>query len=149
MVVLLCAYGCKSSKDTIETKSYSSETHAKPAKLTETKWLLTHLDGMPVKDTPEKPYIIFTGDRVTGSLGCNTFFGTFYANNKGKISIEYTGSTKKLCNEMETEYQFISALKSENTSYVIKDEFLIISGEKMDAAGVKRQMEIMRFKVDQ
>lgn len=148
MVVLLGAYGCKSSKNATETKSNSSESHAKSAKLTETKWLLTHLDGTPVKDTPEQPYIIFTGDRVTGSLGCNTFFGTFYANKKGKLDIEYTGSTKKLCNEMDTEYQFISAMKSEKMMYTIKDNILSVKGEKMDADGVKKDMEIMRFKAD-
>ena len=178
MVATVCACGCKSPEIVSEPKmadDYTSTTTAtgsststttstttapataseiaaaeaaKPATLTETKWVLTHLYGAPFQHSLETPYIIFTGDRVTGSLGCNTFFGTFYANKKGKISIEYTGSTKKLCNEMEVEYQFISAMKSEKMTYLIKGGTLTIYGEKMDTSGVKKEMEIMRFKVD-
>ena len=78
----------------------------------------------------------------------NTFFGSFYANKKGKIDIEYTGSTKKLCDQMDVEYKFISAMKSENMSYVLKEDLLFIYGERMDADGAKKNIEIMRFKVD-
>ena len=150
MVASLCAYGCKNSKNAVEQKKdeAGATTTTKPANLTETKWMLTHLNAAPVKDSPEPPYIIFTGDRVTGSLGCNTFFGTFYANKKGKIDIEYTGSTKKLCDEMDVEYKFISAMKSENMSYVLKEDLLFIYGERMDSDGVKKNIEIMRFKAE-
>lgn len=153
LAVSLCFCACKTSKNSGDKpsnkSSVSTADNGKPAcKLTETKWMLTHLNGVPVKDSPETPYIIFTGDRVTGSLGCNTFFGTFYANKKGKLDIEYTGSTKKLCNEMEVEYQFISAMKSEKMTYTIKGNILSIKGEKMDTDGVKKDTEIMRFKAD-
>ena len=150
MVASLCACGCKNSKNTVETKKdeAGTTTTTKPVSLTETKWMLTHLNAVPVKDSPESPYIIFTGDRVTGSLGCNTFFGTFYANKKGKIDIEYTGSTKKLCDQMDVEYKFISAMKSENMSYVLKEDLLFIYGERMDSDGVKKNIEIMRFKAE-
>ena len=150
MVASLCACGCKNSKNAVEQKKdeAGTTTTTKPANLTETKWMLTHLNAVPVKDSPESPYIIFTGDRVTGSLGCNTFFGTFYANKKGKIDIEYTGSTKKLCDQMDVEYKFISAMKSENMSYVLKEDLLFIYGERMDSDGVKKNIEIMRFKAE-
>lgn len=149
----LCACSCKTAKKTSDKPSDQSAVatadKGKPAcSLTETKWMLTHLNGVPVKDSPESPYIIFTGDRVTGSLGCNTFFGTFYANKKGKLDIEYTGSTKKLCNEMEVEYQFISAMKSEKMMYTIKGNILSVKGEKMDTDGEKKEVEVMRFKAD-
>ncbi len=151
MVASLCACGCKNSKNVVveQKKDEAGATYTtKPASLTETKWMLTHLNAVPVTDSPERPYIIFTGDRVTGSLGCNTFFGSFYANKKGKIDIEYTGSTKKLCDQMDVEYKFISAMKSENMSYVLKEDLLFIYGERMDSDGVKKNIEIMRFKAE-
>ena len=49
---------------------------------------------------------------------------------------------------MDVEYKFISAMKSENMSYVLKEDLLFIYGERMDADGAKKNIEIMRFKVD-
>ena len=150
----MCACGCKTAKSTADADKTESATTAtsstkKDCKLTETKWMLTHVFSKVVEDSPERPYIVFVGDRITGSLGCNTFFGTFYVKKKGKIDMEYTGSTKKLCNEMKVEREFISALKVDKKSYVIKENILIIRGEKMMDDGTKKDVEILRFKAEQ
>lgn len=153
LVAALCACGCKTSKNTADASpkdNISTASSEKPlCSLTETKWMLSHIKGQPVKDSPEYPYVVFVGDRMTGSLGCNTFFGTFYANKKGKIDIEYTGSTKRLCNDMEVEYQFISALKTEKTTYSIVGRELIIRGETMTDTGDKKNVEVLRFKAEE
>lgn len=77
VAIAFCACGCHTAKNTAsENKSEkksekTSEVASLP--LTATKWGLTHINGEPVKDSPETPFIIFMGDRVTGCLGCNTF----------------------------------------------------------------------------
>ena len=152
LTVSLCACGCKTSKNTADAPGNNSAATAKDVKdcqLTETKWMLTHINTAEIKDSPEAPYITFVGERISGSLGCNTFFGTFYASKKGKIDIEYTGSTKRLCNDMKGERDFISALKVDKKSYVISGDILIIRGEKMMEDGSKREVEILRFKAEE
>lgn len=151
MVFSLCACGCKTSKNTSDVSAdgtTTTTTSKKDCKLTETKWMLTHINTTEIKESPEAPYITFVGDRISGNLGCNTFFGTFYATKKGKIDIEYTGSTKKLCNEMQVERDFISALKVDKKSYVISGDILIIKGERMMEDGSKKEVEILRFRAE-
>ncbi len=150
MAISMCACGCKTSQSTADAPNGDTATSAKKdCKLTETKWMLTHINTMEIKDSPEAPYITFVGDRISGNLGCNTFFGTFYASKKGKIDIEYTGSTKRLCNEMQVERDFISALKVDKKSYVISGDILIIRGEKMMEDGSRREVEVLRFKAEE
>ena len=150
MAVAVCLCGCKTSEKNSESDSANTTaSQNKNSKLTETKWMLTHLNMQEVNECPESPYIVFSGDRISGNLGCNTFFGTFYASKKGKIDIEYTGSTKKLCNEMQVERDFISALKVEKKSYVINGNVLIIKGEKIMGDGTKKELEILRFKAEE
>ena len=148
LTVSLCACGCKTSQNTADAPA-NDTVAKKDCKLTDTKWMLTHINTAEIKDSPESPYITFVGDRISGNLGCNTFFGTFYATKKGKIDIEYTGSTKKLCNEMQVERDFISALKVDKKSYVISGNILIIRGEKMMEDGSKREVEILRFRAEE
>ena len=154
LAVSLCACGCKTTKNSADKPEAapvaSTSDNDKPAyKLTETKWMLTHINTQEIGDCPESPYMVFTGDRISGNLGCNSFFGTFYANKNGKIDIEYTGSTQKLCSEMQVERDFISALKVDKKSYVITGDLLIIRGEKMMEDGSKREMEVLRFKAEE
>ena len=150
VAVMVCLCGCKTPKETSDSDSVSTTaSQSKNYKLTETKWMLTHINAQEVNDCPESPYIVFAGDRISGSLSCNTFFGTFYAGKKGKIDIEYTGSTKRLCNEMRVERDFISALKVEKKSYVINGNVLVIKGEKMMEDGSKQEVEILRFKAEE
>lgn len=149
LTVSLCACGCKTSKNSADAPNGDTIASVNEEyKLTETKWMLTHINTHEISECPEKPYITFTGDRVSGNLGCNSFFGTFYANKNGKIDIEYTGSTKKLCSEMQVERDFISALKVDKKSYVITGDLLIIRGEKLMEDGSKREMEVLRFKAE-
>ncbi|MCR5115643.1 MAG: META domain-containing protein [Bacteroidales bacterium] len=148
-VVSLCACGCHTTKATADgTAESATAAQESDTPLRETKWVLVSLNSEPLKDAPEVPYIIFSGDRMTGCLGCNSFFGTFFANRSGKISFKYDGSTKRLCNAMELEYDFISALQSERTTYVIVKDMLIIRAEKTLKDGTKKEVEVLRFKAD-
>lgn len=128
-LLAICAFACKTSK-----KAADSDSNAP---LFETQWMLTDIDGQPVGETPKKPFIRFTSDGgVSGNLGCNDFFGNCFVK-KDKISIEYKGSTKKLCNNMEVERAFSSALGQEINNYVIAGDVLTLR---------TKDKEVLRFK---
>ena len=129
IILTICAFSCKTSKNASES---SNETP-----LCETQWVLTDINGTPAPQAPAVPYIQFTTDGgFSGNLGCNDFFGS-YTVNKEKISLEYRGSTKKLCNNMETEKAFSAALKQDINNYSIVGDVLIIR---------EKSQEVLRFK---
>lgn len=129
IILTICTFSCHTSKET------SAADNNKP--LYETQWMLTDINGEAIGDTPKKPFIRFTSDgNMSGSLGCNDFFGSCFVN-KDKMSIEYKGSTKKLCNEMEVEKAFAAALKKDINNYAIVGDVLIIR---------EKNQEVLRFK---
>lgn len=99
--------------------------------------MLTDINGQPVGASMSEPFIEFSKDgKVSGNLGCNKFFCDCFVK-KDKISIEYKGATKMLCNKMETERAFTSALKQEINNYVIVGDVLILRA---------KDQEVLRFK---
>ena len=130
ITLTICAFSCQTSKET--SSAANSETP-----LYETQWMLTDINSEAIGDSPAKPFIRFTSDgNVSGKLGCNDFFGSCFVK-KDKISIEYKGSTKKLCNDMTVERAFASALKKEINNYVIVGDVLILRA---------KDQEVLRFK---
>lgn len=127
-VVLLL--GCTSSKKMKNTTQNSP--------LVSTYWELYSIAGNPVDESsPKTPYIVFdTNGTCYGSLGCNRFFGTYFANDKKKISIEYSGATKMLCSDMQTEKLFSSALRKEIKHYKIERNMLLL---------MNKDEEVMKF----
>ena len=121
--------GCKTSQKAAESKN---------SPLVSTQWQLESIYGQPVGNTfVTQPYIIFNEDGTfTGNLGCNTFFGTYYQK-KQKLTLDFSGATKKLCGEMNTENAFLKGLKAGITNFSITDNTLIIYAGKE---------EIFRFK---
>lgn len=99
--------------------------------LTETQWMLESIEGEEIgTDYALRPFIKFdTNFNITGSLGCNSLFGTYSVNRKHKMTINYTGSTKRLCQQMSVERKFIKALKRDIDTYEIKDGMLYLSSE--------------------
>lgn len=143
VAVLLLSCSCKTSKNAeangqssqnTEVKTSSSKVQGKP--LVQTYWVLTHINGEPIGAAPKEASIAFNEEGgVSGTLGCNTFFGTYFVK-KDKMSIEYTGSTKKLCSEMSVEEKYLAALKSNITHYTIHDSELTIYA---------KNQEVLRF----
>lgn len=129
IILSICAFACKTSK-----KSANADSNTP---LYETQWMLTAIDGQPVGDAPAQPFIKFKSDgNVSGKLGCNDFFGSYFVK-KDKMSVEYKGSTKKLCSNMDVENAFAAALKKDISNYAIVGDELILR--------VKDQ-EVLRFK---
>lgn len=128
-ILTICVFSCQTSKNAAD-----SDTNAP---LYGTQWMLTSIEGQLVGEAPANPFVIFSEDGgVKGNLGCNDFFGNCSVS-KDKISIEYKGSTKKLCNKMETERAFAAALKKEISHYAISGDVLILRA---------KDQEVLRFK---
>lgn len=120
---------CKMAKKTAEACQH----------LRDTKWELESLNSKPI-DTNSfitHPYIVFQKDgNFSGNLGCNTYFGTYY-NKKDKLQLDYSGATKRLCQVMDMERDFLNALKKDISSFSINNDVLILYAGKE---------EIFRFK---
>lgn len=130
-IIVLALAGCKTSKKAAEGKQIS---------LVNTIWYLESIYQKPID--PEtymsQPHLVFNNEgQFSGNLGCNTFFGKYYQKKK-KLQMEFSGATKKLCPQMDTERLFLKGLKENITSFSIKDSVLIIYADKE---------EIFRFKV--
>lgn len=126
-LVLVCC--CKTSNKNVKSENYP---------LIGTQWNLVSLDGKEItKDFALRPFMTFdsTGS-VQGNLGCNTFFGIYETSKKHKMTISYQGSTKRLCQKMDVEKQFVKALRREINQYQIKGKELILFADKE---------EVMRF----
>lgn len=125
IIVAICISGCKSTE-----KSGSKELQNLP--LTQTHWTLTAINGVPVGETPAEATIAFDDQGgISGCLGCNTFFGTYYAK-KEKLDIEFKGATKRLCSDMSTEQKYISALQDEVCCFTIEGSTLIIKNKSQE-----------------
>lgn len=129
-VLALTCCCCKTSKKSVKNDSFP---------LIGTQWVLEAIDGEDIgTDFALRPFIKFdSASNLTGNLGCNSMFGTYEARKKHKMTISYTGSTKRLCQQMSVERNFIKALKRDINSYEIKDDVLILSNDNE---------EVLRFK---
>ena len=142
VAVLLLSCSCKTAENA-EVKGASSpatEEKASPKvqgkPLLQTYWVLTHINGEAIGAAPKEASIVFNEEgRVSGTLGCNNFFGTYFVK-KDKMSVEYTGATKMLCSEMSVEEKYLAALKSDITHYTIHDSELTIYA---------KNQEVLRF----
>ncbi|MDR3048199.1 MAG: META domain-containing protein [Bacteroidales bacterium] len=96
-------------------------------------WVLKTIEKENAPESTKTAYILFgEGDRMSGCLGCNQFFGT-YTFSKKKISIDYAGSTKMMCLNNETEQQFSKALKKEIRYFSIQKNVLTLLDRKKNS----------------
>lgn len=127
-LILVCCC-CKTSKKNVKSEKFP---------LIGTQWNLVALNGEEIShEFALRPFITFdSAGAAQGSLGCNSFFGTYEISKKHKMTIEYQGATKRLCQKMDVEKQFISALKQDINQFQIKgNELILFAGDK----------EVMRF----
>ena len=122
-IIVLGFCGCKTSHKAAESKN---------SPLTGTQWQLRSISSQPVAEDSftSLPYIIFNDDGTfVGNLGCNSFFGTYYQK-KQKMTVDFTGATKKLCSEMDSERAFLKGLKAGITTFNITDRTLTLYAGK-------------------
>lgn len=98
---------CASTKETSQEQSINGE------------WNIVKIDGDNVK-IPQGEDAPFLGintkeNRVYGSTSCNLLTGTLQADLKmGTIDFGALGSTRKMCQNMETERKVLDALSRSN-----------------------------------
>jgi heat shock protein HslJ len=129
IALILVGCGCKTSKKNVGDEHYP---------LVGTQWNLVKLDGAEIGvDFALRPFITFdTADNIQGNLGCNSFFGTYSTNKRHKMTLEFQGATKRLCQNMGVERKFMQALKRDISRYeIVGEELILFEGDQ----------EVMRF----
>jgi heat shock protein HslJ len=93
-------------------------------------WKVIKLEGMEM--ISGKPTISFEEEngQVTGSTGCNNFFGSF-SKNANDLSFGPLGMTRKMCQEMKTE-DVMARYLEQVKHYTIVDGILILENENRD-----------------
>lgn len=100
------------------------------AALVEKYWKLLEVDGSAVVFTDDwvrEPYMILKANenKINGSSGCNSFFGTYTLIGTDHIKFTDVGSTKMACRDMEIEQKFFKALEKAN-SYMVNGDTLLL-----------------------
>lgn len=123
--VLILTASCQSQKKVAEQALHRP--------LLSTCWELNAIEKQQIEiPQSQKPYIIFdTNGRYYGNFSCNKFFGSYYFK-KQKLSLKYSGSTKRLCPEMKLEINFNRSLKQSITHYKINRDTLILLDNKKE-----------------
>ncbi len=131
MMTLVFSFSC--CKSTKEAKNSNNMP------LIGTQWMLVSIENEDINNEYAlHPFITFdTNGAISGCLGCNSFFGDYQLLRKQKISIEYKGATKRLCDKMSVEKQFLNALKMDINHYQITGDELVLLADKV---------EVMKFK---
>ncbi|HPY81712.1 MAG TPA: META domain-containing protein [Bacteroidales bacterium] len=112
----------------------------------ETRWVVLSLEGKPVSTKNEiTPYILFDkGNLYYGNTGCNSFYGKFSVRKK-KLKMKYSGATKTLCKNMDTETQFLKVLKQEISHYVIENSVLILMANNKELMRCRLPSDVDHF----
>lgn len=121
--------GCKTSKEGVSNDNLP---------LVGTQWNLISIEGVDLSnDFALRPFITFdSSGNIKGNLGCNSLFGTYSVNKKQKMTLNFQGATKRLCQQMGVERLFIKALKRDINRYQIQGNDLFL---------FEKDFEIMHF----
>jgi heat shock protein HslJ len=106
--------------------SQSSFTLTQPS-LDGTSWDLVSIDGAAAVAGGSKANLAFAGSQISGSSGCNGFFGS-YTVGEATLSFSQVGSTMMACSPElnDQEFAFFAALEAAE-SYTIEGDTLTIS----------------------
>lgn len=116
---------CQSQKKAIESVSNMP--------LQSTVWIFTSVENQNIDSHKlNSPFIVFdTNGRYFGTYGCNKFLGTYYTRKK-RITMDFSGATKKLCSDMEIERIISKNIKQNITHYKISQDTLILFSNKTE-----------------
>lgn len=98
--------------------------------LQDTRWVLVALGGEPPL-TGTTPSAEFSADQISGSAGCNTYFGT-YAASDSEITVSDVANTEMWCSDpegvMDQEQAFLAALASIASYRVAQGRLELLDG---------------------
>lgn len=127
IVLALTATSCGGQK---KTTDIGTTMQTEKANLAGKNWKLEQLMGEPVvgRNAAGEAYIKFGADsnRISGSTGCNNFFGSYNLPAPGKIAIKQVGSTKRACPNMDVEMNYLKALNTA-TNYSLSGDLLFLN----------------------
>ncbi len=95
-----------------------SKVGAKQSSIANTQWTVTESTSGP------KPTLLIEEQKIAGNAGCNSFFGSVQLSpSNGGFTASQVGSTKRACEDMTTEANFLGLLQSA-TNYVVNGNTL-------------------------
>jgi heat shock protein HslJ len=129
VLVIACSmYSCKSNNQV------AVKPEAADAGLTNKYWKLVELMGEPVtypEGAANEAYISFKPDgKVNGSLGCNTFAGSYTEQLGTRIKFSQLVNTQKMCLDMTIETKLVQVLQTAD-SYNLTGNQLILNRARM------------------
>jgi heat shock protein HslJ len=95
-------------------------------------WKLVEVNGKPIapaEQSKREPHMILNAaeNKVSGSGGCNSFFGNYELQSEYGISFSKIGSTKMACpgSVMQSEQQLFQAFQMAN-KFTLQNDILIL-----------------------
>ncbi|MFC4701237.1 META domain-containing protein [Glaciecola siphonariae] len=112
----------------------TTQGHGNAETLIDTYWELTALNGSTVTEdvmATKNAHIIFNEQekRVTGSGGCNRFFGSYEHTEDGSLNIGEIGATKMMCPPGTVDEQAYFSVLSKVNRYTIQGNMLQLAGD--------------------
>lgn len=105
------------------TNSLEKENNMENLVLENSKFQAIELNNIAVKNSEKVAFISFESDsKIHGNLGCNNFFGS-YQLNKNELNLAQVGSTMMMCQNMDTEREFLDVLQNTKT-YKLENNIL-------------------------
>ncbi len=111
------------------------------ASIIDKTWKLVEINGLvipPPDQSRKAPFMILNTfeSRVTGSGGCNSFFGTYELQNDNGISFSAIGATKMACQEgvMQVESRFFQAFEMAKKFIVNNDTLSLVNPDNVAVA---------------
>lgn len=129
--LLLVFAACKTSQKQSATEPVA-KTELSDMPLTNTKWYLAELNGLPIDREDHIPYLVFTdSSRVGGHGGCNSLGGPYEVNDNNRLTFGPMYRTEMYCTgRMEVEDALLEVLEKTD-SYVITGNELQLLRAKM------------------
>lgn len=89
-------------------------------------WQLVKLMGRQIDAEGDRFTLTFTDEgRIAGVGSCNRLMGDYTASADGKLAIEYAGSTRMMCPDVETEDLYFRVV-SDAAAYEIDGQTLLL-----------------------
>ncbi|MBN9059238.1 META domain-containing protein [Kaistia sp. MMO-174] len=131
VTILVQRMADKDAPAKVQVKDKVAAPSGPAAPLKGTEWLAEDIGGSSVLDIVQSTLVIEGGGRISGSGGCNRYFGTATVEG-GKIKIGPLGATQMACvpAQMEQERKFLDALGA-TKGFRLDDGKLIL----LDAGG--------------
>jgi putative lipoprotein len=95
-----------------------------------TEWLAQQIDGRSVLDIVQSTLSIEAGGRISGSAGCNRFFGTASVQD-GVLSVGPLGTTRMACmpDQMDQEKSFLDAIAQTRAFHVEGNRLVLLGAD--------------------